>query len=1025
MSLNPGQIIQQRYRVVRRLGQGGFGAIYRAWDMSLSRPCAIKENLDASRQAQEQFSREAVILANLNHPNLARVTDYFFIPDQGQYLVMDFVEGRDLQEMLDTSGEQLSEGQVVDWILQILDALQYLHTQDPPIIHRDIKPANIRITSQGKAMLVDFGIAKVFDPRLKTTAGARAVTPGYSPPEQYGLGTTDARSDLYALGVTLYVLLTRVQPQDSVDLMTGSAPSPAPARQLNPGLSLQMEQTLQRAMQLNRAERFPSAAEFKAALLAHDRPDQEIQATLLVSPAGASLDAAGQVARTSQAAHPPVPSRTPAKRPAWLWPVIAGGAGLAGLAVFAVIAVILYLASNPESPVPKLEATPTPVLGQLALDVTQTSQILAASETPVEPLDTPVSPGRATPVPPTVPPPPPVPTPDPRFMSKDPQTYTHLMLAQPDTLDPAINYEAQGGYLLPNIYDGLVQVQKDNPSQIVPQLGADWAISPDGRTYIFKLQPGVRFHDGSPLSVEDVVYTFQRGLLQGGSGSPQWLLTEPLLGAGIMDVAELVDPALVDQPAELVKADAGKLLAACQRVTQAITADPAANTVIFHLAQPWAPLLVSLSGPWGSIQSKAWVIKNGGWNGDCAAWARYYGKTIDQLNKSDLGGSAMGTGPFVLDHWTPGKELVLKSNVNYWRTAPAWEGAPSGPPRLKTVVINLDSDLAAARKKLQSGEADGVDGLSSSEYAEIDPLVGQVCPPGELQCQPAANDSLPLERISGYDVGERGDIFFTFAMDPNGNSYIGSKKLDGKGVPPEFFSDVHVRRAFSYCFNYQSYLDQALLGEGRRAVTVMLPGMPGYQEDAVHYNFDPARCAQEFQASPLVSASGASLWDTGFTLTIPYNDNSFSRKIVADILQSEITAVNPKFLVKAAAVSNDEYRAAVNAHRAPINLGGWVEDVHDTHYWVAPYTVGLLGQRQNMPPELQNQFRSIINRGLAQTDPQQRAAVYHEFNQLYFDQAPAILLFQREARRYQARWVNGWYPYPPAGATYFYALSKN
>jgi serine/threonine protein kinase len=176
--------------------------------------------------AQRQFLREAKILANLSHPNLPRVTDYFLEKTNGQYLVMDFVEGQDLQQMLEDRGGPFSEGQAAEWASQISDALAYLHSQSPPIIHRDIKPANIRITPAGKAVLVDFGIAKVFDPQVKTTVGARAVSPGYSPVEQYGIGKTDRRTDIYALGATLYTLLTGVEPPESTQRGNDHCPPP-------------------------------------------------------------------------------------------------------------------------------------------------------------------------------------------------------------------------------------------------------------------------------------------------------------------------------------------------------------------------------------------------------------------------------------------------------------------------------------------------------------------------------------------------------------------------------------------------------------------------------------------------------------------------------------------------------------------------------------------------------------------------------------------------------------------------------
>ncbi|NPV57353.1 MAG: SUMF1/EgtB/PvdO family nonheme iron enzyme [Anaerolineae bacterium] len=265
MPLTAGQVLQKRYRIVKLLGQGGFGAVYRAWDINLNRVCAVKENLDISPEAQRQFNREAMLLANLSHPNLARVLDYFFLPEQGQYLVMDFVEGLDLQEMLEQRGS-FDEAQVLQWMNQVLDGLIYLHRQTPPVIHRDIKPANIRITPQGKAILVDFGIAKIWQPGMRTTQGARAVTPGYSPHEQYGSTTTDARTDVYSLAATAYALLTGQVPPEVMDRISGTE-LPAPGS-LKPGISPHVSQAILRALEIQPANRFQTVVEFKAALAA-------------------------------------------------------------------------------------------------------------------------------------------------------------------------------------------------------------------------------------------------------------------------------------------------------------------------------------------------------------------------------------------------------------------------------------------------------------------------------------------------------------------------------------------------------------------------------------------------------------------------------------------------------------------------------------------------------------------------------------------------------------------------------------
>jgi serine/threonine protein kinase len=272
MPIAPGQVVNGRYQIIRLLGQGGFGAVYQAHDLILNRPCALKENLETSEEVMRQFNREAQLLANLSHPNLPRVTDFFTIPGQGQYLVMDYVEGEDLQDMLDRTARPLPAGQALGWISQVCDALTHLHQHQPPIIHRDIKPGNIRITPRGQAMLVDFGIAKLYDRQTHTTAGARAFTPGYSPPEQYGKGSTDERSDIYALGATLYTLLTNQTPPDSVDLLTGNAPPLPPAHLVNPETARPVSLAVAQAMDPERTRRFRTVADFKAALQAAAPP---------------------------------------------------------------------------------------------------------------------------------------------------------------------------------------------------------------------------------------------------------------------------------------------------------------------------------------------------------------------------------------------------------------------------------------------------------------------------------------------------------------------------------------------------------------------------------------------------------------------------------------------------------------------------------------------------------------------------------------------------------------------------------
>jgi len=265
MILEPGAILNNRYRIISVLGQGGMGAVYRAVDERLGSPVAVKENLNLAEEFARQFKREAVTLASLRHPALPRVADYFAFPKQGQYLVMDYIEGEDLRQRIERE-DHLSDRDVVLIGEAVCDALTYLHTRVPPVIHRDIKPGNIKITPSQKVFLVDFGLVKQDFGDQATTTGARAMTPGYSPPEQYGTARTDARTDIYSLAATLYAALTGSIPEDSITRATRNVPL-TPITSLMPGCSKHLAAVIEKGLELNPNDRYQTADEFRAALL--------------------------------------------------------------------------------------------------------------------------------------------------------------------------------------------------------------------------------------------------------------------------------------------------------------------------------------------------------------------------------------------------------------------------------------------------------------------------------------------------------------------------------------------------------------------------------------------------------------------------------------------------------------------------------------------------------------------------------------------------------------------------------------
>jgi serine/threonine protein kinase len=271
MTLTARQVLQNRYRVVSLLAQGGMGAVYRAWDTRLNIPVAIKEMMPQPgldpymlSQLREQFRQEAAVLARLAHPHLVRVTD-FFEESGNAYLVMNFIQGECLADRIERQGT-LPESQVLVWANQLLDALAYCHGQG--VLHRDVKPQNVIICPDGRAILVDFGLVKLWDPRDPHTKTAmRGLgTPEYAPPEQYDAAShTDIRSDIYSLGATLYHALAGQAPPTATQRIVNPT-ALIPLRALNPRVSHRTERALMQALELRPEARFQRVGQMRAAL---------------------------------------------------------------------------------------------------------------------------------------------------------------------------------------------------------------------------------------------------------------------------------------------------------------------------------------------------------------------------------------------------------------------------------------------------------------------------------------------------------------------------------------------------------------------------------------------------------------------------------------------------------------------------------------------------------------------------------------------------------------------------------------
>ncbi len=269
--LAPDTVLQERYRIVRQLGRGGMGAVYEVEDQRLGITVALKETLSSETSMRKQFEREARLLAGMQHPALPRVSDHF-VEGNRAFLVMQFIGGVDLARIISQQPGPFPLDQVIAWADQLLDALIYLHSRDRQVIHRDIKPHNLKLTATGQIALLDFGLAKAqpSDPSVTSSQAFFGYTRHYAPLEQIQDQRTDPRSDIYALGATLYHLLTGVKPPDAMvraAAVVNSGQDPLlSANKIHPAVGPQVAAILDKAMAQKPEDRYSDAKEFREAL---------------------------------------------------------------------------------------------------------------------------------------------------------------------------------------------------------------------------------------------------------------------------------------------------------------------------------------------------------------------------------------------------------------------------------------------------------------------------------------------------------------------------------------------------------------------------------------------------------------------------------------------------------------------------------------------------------------------------------------------------------------------------------------
>lgn len=542
---------------------------------------------------------------------------------------------------------------------------------------------------------------------------------------------------------------------------------------------------------------------------------------------------------------------------------------------------------------------------------------------------------------------------------RNPDTFTYASYGTVDSLDPAKAYDNASGGVIQNIYEPLVDFDGSSTEEFVPVLAEEvptvenGLISADGLEYRFKIRDGVRFHSGNPLRPEDVEYTFERSMAVDPSGGPMGLFGFPLLGAYRTRDAE------------------GNIVVDFEAIDAAVEVE--GDYVVFHLQQAFAPFLGILTGYWAGIVDKEFVIANGGWDGTEATWRSFNGPAEGEETLYDV---ASGTGPFALDRWERGVEVVMTRNDDYW----------GEPPAMAKAIYRVVDEWATRKLMLIQGDVDAAQ-VDTLYYEEMDQEEGITGYRG-----------LTSLSVSGINFNQR--------VDTTDNPYVGSGKLDGAGIPGDFFADADVRRAFMYCWDQETFERDVLVGAGVSVPTPHVTGLPFFNEDLEGIPFDLERAEELFR-----TIRGGEVWEKGFEFDVLYNTGNEVRETALKILAENVMSLNPKFKVNIRAIEWAVILDLQRQRRLPIFYMGWGADYPDPDNFMQPYLHSqghwaMYGSYSN--PEAD----ALVEEGAVTVDPERRREIYYRLQDLWLEDAVGIILYQSVENFYFADWVKGFVFHP-------------
>lgn len=509
------------------------------------------------------------------------------------------------------------------------------------------------------------------------------------------------------------------------------------------------------------------------------------------------------------------------------------------------------------------------------------------------------------------------------------------------TLDPAAAYDTTSSMRLYNIYERLIAFDGASTEKFIPELAAEvptfqnGGISADGKTYKFKIRKGVKFHNGATLTPEDVEYSFERGMIQDQAGGPQWMMLEALTGSG----------ATRDKDNKIIDGIFKKIVDAVE---------VKGDSVIFHLPAPYPPLMGILTYASSSIINKKWAIENKCWDGKLENAAKFNGP---DFNTEPLQKITNGTGPYKMKEWIPSNQFVFERFDGYW----------GKKPYFKTAIVKYVPEWTTRKLMLQNGDADQVQ-LDATYIDEVQAMKG----------------------VTIYKVPQ---LSYTAAMfcqtvNPTGNPDIGSGKLDGEGIPPDFFSDIHVRKAFSHTINWKAMKEDV----GKNLIELPgspnVIGLPYYKEVPLH-EFDLKKAEAEIK-----QAFGGKVWETGFKMTITHNTGNVFREAAAHMMAENMMSLNPKFKIEVRNIEWKDYTVKYRQFAYPVFIIGWGADYPDPHNFLYTFmhSNGVYAKHAGFKNA---EVDALCEAGIKNIDPAKRKEVYSKLQDLWREHVIGNNVYQK------------------------------